>query len=99
VIFDYKFINTDELVLRIPEGLQIEYLPGAVRLDEPFGLFESTYQVEEDRITHKRTFVRRKLTIPVDQYRRLKDFYDLTAAEDNRRVILKKVSGSDKIKE
>jgi len=90
VIFDYKFINVDELTLQFPAEFQIDYLPKDVRLDEPFGLFESIYKLEEDKIIHKRVFVRRTLSVLVNEYQKLKDFYDRAAEEDNQRIILKR---------
>jgi len=99
VIFDYKFINVDELTLQIPAEFEIAHLPSDVWLDEPFGLFESIYKLEQDKIIHKRMFVRRKLLVPVDEYRKLKDFYDRAAEADNQRVMLKRRSSTDETKE
>ena len=99
VIFDYKFINVDEMIFQIPAEFEIDHMPGDVRLDEPFGLFESIYKPEDDKIIHKRVFVRRKLFVLVDEYNRLKDFYDDAAEADNQRIILKKKSGIDETKE
>ncbi|KPK99741.1 MAG: hypothetical protein AMJ91_06550 [candidate division Zixibacteria bacterium SM23_73_3] len=90
VVFDYKFINVDEVTLQIPAEFQVEHLPGAVRLDEPFGLFESIYKVEKDKIVHKRVFVRKELFIPVAEYGQLKYFYHQASGEDNKRIILKR---------
>jgi hypothetical protein len=90
VVFDYRFVNTDQLEIFIPPGFEIEYLPAAVRLDESFGSFESTYKLEGEKILHRRVFVRTKLSIPVDDYDRLKDFYDQAVAADNQRIVLKR---------
>jgi hypothetical protein len=95
VRFDYRFINQDEMVLEIPVDLEVECLPGAVRLDEPFGLFESTYELDEGRIVRKRTFVRKQLLVQVSEYPRLKEFYDRAAEEDSERIVLKKNSDQD----
>jgi len=93
VMFDYRFINQDQIRVQVPPQFEIEHLPGAVRLDEPFGLFESTYSVEQDTIIHKRLFVRRQLLVPVGQYPQLKEFYDRAAQEDAARIILRRKSG------
>lgn len=95
VVFDFKFINTDELTLQIPEGFETDYLPGAVRLDEPFGLFESTYRREKDKLTHTRVFVRRKVYVSAEQYPELKEFYDNAAEADNQTIILRENSAQD----
>ncbi|MGB2805766.1 MAG: DUF3857 and transglutaminase domain-containing protein [Candidatus Zixiibacteriota bacterium] len=95
VIFDYRFVNTDELTVSVPQVFEIEYLPGPVRLDESFGLFESTYELEGDKILHKRLFVRKELLVPVTDYDRLKDFYEQAAAADNQRIILKRIPPTD----
>ena len=95
VIFDFKFVNTDELTLQIPEGFEIDYLPGAVRLDESFGLFESTYSSEDNRIKYTRVFVRRELYVSADRYPELKEFYDNAAEADNQRIILREKGAQD----
>ena len=95
VIFDYRFVNTDELTVSVLQVFEIEYLPGPVLLDESFGLFESTYKLEGDKILHRRVFVRKKLLVPVSDYDRLKDFYDQAAAADNQRIILKRIPPTD----
>ncbi len=95
VMFDYRFVNQDDLVIQVPPDLEIEHLPGAVRLDEPFGLFESSYSVVQDTIVHKRLFVRKQLLVPLDQYGHLKEFYDRAAEEDGKRIILKRRSDWD----
>lgn len=95
VRFDYRLVNADQLKIVIPSGFEVESLPAAVRLDEPFGLFESVYEVEEDNILRKRAFVRKTLLVPVDQYARLKDFYDEAAEADNQWIILRRTSTKD----
>lgn len=95
VMFDYRFVNQDDMVIQVPPELEIEHLPGAVRLDEPFGLFESTYSVAQDTIIHKRLFMRKQLLVPPDQYDHLKEFYDRAAEEDSKRIILKRRSDAD----
>jgi hypothetical protein len=93
VIFDYRFINIDQLDIIVPQGFQVEHLPEGVRLDESFGSFESTYRMEGDKIVHKRLFVRKELFIPATEYVRLQDFYDQAAAADNQQIILIRKQG------
>ena len=95
VRFDYRFVNQDEMVLELPTDVEVEYLPGAVRLDEPFGLFESTYELEDGRIVRKRTFVRKQLLVRSSQYPRLKEFYDRAAEEDSKQIVLKRNPDQD----
>jgi hypothetical protein len=92
VLFDYRFKNEDQIRIVIPPQFEIERLPGAVRLDEPFGLFESTCSIEQDTIIHNRLFVRRQLLVPAEQYPQLKEFYDRAAQEDDARIILRRKS-------
>ncbi|UCB51809.1 MAG: hypothetical protein JSV10_07430, partial [Candidatus Zixiibacteriota bacterium] len=99
VIFDYRFVNLDELTVRVPQGFQVEHLPAPVRLDDSFGSFESTFSLEEDRILHKRVFERKELLVPVTDYDRLKGFYDLAAAADNQWIILRRELAKDEMKE
>ncbi|KPL03521.1 MAG: hypothetical protein AMJ73_06700 [candidate division Zixibacteria bacterium SM1_73] len=90
VLFDYKFSNTDEATIEIPEQFEIEFLPPNISLDETFGSFESSYEIVDDKIYHKSVFERKELFIPVEKYGQLKDFYDKVAREDNQKIILKR---------
>jgi hypothetical protein len=95
ILFDYRFINEDIMKVRIPPEFEITHLPGAVKLDQPFGLFQSTYSVNQDTLIHKRLFIRRELLIPVDGYDRLKEFYDRAAQEDSRQIMLKRKTSNN----
>jgi hypothetical protein len=95
VVFDYRFVNLDELAVSVPLGFRVEHLPAPIRLDESFGSFESIYEMEGDRIVHKRMFVRKELVIPVTEYDRLTDFYDKAAAADNQRIVLRRMPSVD----
>ena len=95
VLFDYKFSSIDEVKIDIPNQFEIEFLPPNILLDENFGLFESNYEIVENRIYHKRVFERKELFIPVEEYDHLKAFYDRVAKEDNQKIILKIPLGRD----
>jgi hypothetical protein len=95
VVFDYRFSNKDEIRISISEGLDIEFLPSNVILDEDFGFFESSYEVTDGEILHRRVFERKQLFVPVEEYEPLKEFYDRVAKEDNQKIILKIPPGRD----
>ena len=95
VLFDYKFSSIDEVKIDIPNQFEIEFLPPNVLLDENFGLFESSYEIIDNKIYHKRVFERRELFIPVEEYDHLKGFYGRVAKEDNQKIILKIPPGRD----
>ena len=89
VLFDYNFNTIDEVKIDIPNQFEIEFLPPNVLLDEDFGFFESSYEIVDNKIYHKRIFERKELFIPVEEYDQLKSFYDKVAKEDNQKIILK----------
>lgn len=95
ILFDYRFVNRDVMKVRIPPDFEIAHLPGAVKLDQPFGLFQSTYSVNQDTIIHDRIFVKKELLISSDDYVRLKEFYDRAAQEDSRQIILRRKPSGD----
>ncbi|MFQ6031921.1 MAG: DUF3857 domain-containing transglutaminase family protein [Candidatus Zixiibacteriota bacterium] len=90
VLFDYKFSSIDEVSIEIPHQFEIEFLPPNTFLDEDFGIFESSYEIKDNKIYHKRVFERKELFIPVEEYERLKKFYDRVAKEDNQKIIFKR---------
>jgi hypothetical protein len=89
IIFDFRFTNRDELIWQIHDGFEVLHLPGAVWLEEPFGLFEFSCSMEQNEIICRRNFVRRELSIPIEYYDRLQAFYEAVSEADNRRIILK----------
>jgi hypothetical protein len=95
VLFDHEFRNEDELSVRMPEGFEIDFLPPNVILNEDFGYFESSYEILDGEILHRRVFERKELFVPAEEYERLKEFYDRTAKEDNQKIILKIPPGRD----
>ncbi|MCK4386057.1 MAG: DUF3857 and transglutaminase domain-containing protein [candidate division Zixibacteria bacterium] len=95
VLFDYEFSTIDEVSIQIPNEFEIEFLPSNTLLEENFGLFESSYEIIDNRIYHKRIFERKEIFVPVEEYERLKEFYDRVAKEDNQNVILKIPPGRD----
>ncbi len=89
VLFDYEFSNIDEVSIHVPNDFEIEFLPPHILLDENFGFFESSYEIKDNWIYHKRIFERKKLLVPVEEYGPIKNFYDRVAKEDNQKIILK----------
>jgi hypothetical protein len=89
LLFDYKFSITDEIKIEILNQFEIEFLPPNIFLDENFGSFESSYEMVDNKIYHKRVFERKEIFIPIEQYDQLKGFYDRVAKEDNQKIILK----------
>ena len=48
--FDYKFVQENKLVLSVPEGYTVEYIPEAANFDNKDYGFNTTYHREGDKI-------------------------------------------------
>lgn len=51
VFSTYTFLDTDTVRIALPAGFRVEAMPAPVRVDAPFGLYESAAKLSEDGTT------------------------------------------------
>jgi transglutaminase-like putative cysteine protease len=76
--------------VKLPAGFVVDELPDAVKLDTPFGVYGTSYEVKDGQLVFKRNFVQRAITVPVAQYDSVRNFFARMRAAEQAPVVLAK---------
>lgn len=90
VHFYYAFKEIDSLVIALPEGFEIEAAPDSMKLETSFGIFKTSYCVENDSLKYLRIFDIIYNQIPVAMYGDYCSFVKKVVKNDNAKFVLKK---------
>jgi hypothetical protein len=86
VLDSLAFAETVRLTL--PEGFSVDELPDAVKLETPFGTYQTTYEIKGSELIFTRKMSQRAATIPPDQYQGVRSFYERIRAAEQSPVVL-----------
>lgn len=89
VVLDARAFN-ETVRFTLPAGFDVDELPDAVKLDTPFGVYSTSYEVKGDQLTFKRALAQRAMTIPVAQYASVRTFFEKIRAAEQAPVVLAK---------
>lgn len=76
--------------VKLPVGFEVDELPDVVKLEAPFGLYKTTYEVKNGELIFTRSLAQRATTIPADQYNTVRKFYERMRAAEQAPVVLAK---------
>ena len=79
----------DEITLVLPDGQTVEELPATVKLQTPYGDYETTCITEQQTVVLRRRLSLNKIEVPVADYEKLKKFLADIARADRSSVLLK----------
>jgi transglutaminase-like putative cysteine protease len=96
VYFDYPWESYEQVKLAIPDGFQVESLPGNTKIDRGRTTYESSSSRQGSILQLNRTMKMAAYYVPLDKYPLLKQFYELIRAGDEQQVVLKPVSSAEK---
>ncbi|HEV7474101.1 MAG TPA: hypothetical protein VGN90_08630, partial [Pyrinomonadaceae bacterium] len=81
--------NFNEIVrVKLPQGFEVDELPDPLKLDAPFGSYNTTYAVKDGELIFTRTLAQRAGTIPVAQYASVRSFFERIRAAEQSPVVL-----------
>ena len=87
VVLDaYAFSET--VSVKLPAGFDVDEMPDAIKLDAPFGSYNTTYDVKNGELVFTRTLAQRAGSIPVDQYQLVRSFFEKIRAAEQAPVVL-----------
>ncbi len=75
----------------LPAGFVVDELPDVVKLDTPYGLYTTNYEVKDGQLVFTRNFVQRTITVPVAQYDSVRSFFARMRDAEQSPVVLAKV--------
>lgn len=88
VYLKYGHQESDEFVLRIPEGYKVESLPRSGGLQTTFSSYKLSADQHGAELNLKRTFVMEGYAFPVAHYPELRNFYEFVRTNDEEQAIL-----------
>ena len=75
-------------VFTIPAGFIVDEMPDAVTLDTPFGKYKSSYAFKDGKLVYNRSMIMNRITIPVEKYAAVRDFFSKILAAEQSPVVL-----------
>ena len=76
--------------VKLPAGFEVDELPDPVKMEAPFGSYETAYQVKDGQLNFTRRMVVRAATIPVEDYTKVRGFFERIRAAEAAPVVLAK---------
>jgi hypothetical protein len=81
----------EKVVFDLPEGFDVDEIPDPVNITVPFGSYESTYEVKGRKLHYTRSFITKRISVPVDRYSIVRDFFaKMRDVEQTPVVLIKK---------
>jgi hypothetical protein len=76
--------------VKLPAGFEVDEMPDPVKMDAPFGSYETAYQVKDGQLQFTRKMVVRAATIPPEEYAKVRSFFERIRAAEAAPVVLAK---------
>jgi hypothetical protein len=89
---DMGYLDEDDITIAIPEGFEIEARPKDITLEQPFGSFTFTMQVEGAKVRIHNRLLMKSGTFPKSLFPQLSDFIRTISGIYNQKIVLKKKS-------
>lgn len=81
---------TETIKVKLPEGFEVDELPDAMRLDAPFGAYTINCAVKDGQLHFTRSLILRSAIIPVEDYAKVRGFFEKMRAAEQTPVVLAK---------
>ncbi len=88
VYYRYPYQHTDDVEIKIPEGLSVESLPKPDQADAAVGVYSCSIQTSEDVLHWRRVLSLRGVLYPVSYYSQLRLFFDMVRTGDQQQAVL-----------
>lgn len=78
-------------IYRIPEGFYISHIPENITLDIGFFSIERRFKKNKNEVMVTEIQRHRRLELPKEDYKKVKDFFDQLPAKTTQRIVLKRI--------
>ena len=90
IVMEASKFQNDTIIIKIPEGYNIENLPKAEEIESPYGYFKSNIQIKEQQIIYTQTLEIKKGRFPASEFEEMKKFYTRIETLQSGRIGFKK---------
>lgn len=91
VYFDYPWESYEQVKLALPQGFQVESVPGNTKIDRGPTNYELSALTQGSTLQLNRTMKMAAYYVALDKYPVLKQFYEQVRAGDEQQVVLKPI--------
>ena len=89
-ILDFPYEDVDSVLIKIPQGYHLEFIPERVTIDSPYGNYESQILPEDEKILYIRKCALIKGKFPASEYLDFVNFVNDIAEADKAKLVLVK---------
>jgi hypothetical protein len=82
----------DMFDITVPSGYVVDELPNPVKLESPYGLYQSETRVTGDTLHYKRTYEIKDILIPKSELSNAQSFFLKIAADERSSVVLRRAN-------
>lgn len=86
-----SYIDSDSVMITLPEGWGVEYFPGSNNIDTEFGQYSSELRQSGNQVIYTRIDKREKGTFPPEKYADYLAFVKQIVDADGQKIVLKKL--------
>ncbi|MGJ7031284.1 DUF3857 domain-containing transglutaminase family protein [Niabella hirudinis] len=90
IVFDYGFVMSDTVSIKIPPGYVAEAMPRPVAIENVFGVYAIRFELADGLVRMVRRYERNSGRFPASDYENMAAFYNTVYAADRSRIVLVK---------
>ncbi len=80
----------DSLIITIPEGYAVEYIPDNILIENEIGLYQSNIKISANQLYYTREYILKEGIYPSKNYLSIKNFFKAISEADHRKITLKR---------
>ena len=78
----------EKVTFSLPADFKVDEIPDAVNLDTAFGKYSTTYAVNNGKLVFTRSLTTKRMTVPVERYKDVRDFFTSMLNAEQAPVVL-----------
>jgi hypothetical protein len=81
---------SETIKFRLPPGFEVDELPDEVKMETPFGSYQTSYAVKDGHLNFSRRLTVKSGMIPASEYPKVRGFFEKMGAAEQSPVVLAK---------
>src|SRR5437867_2372908 len=79
---------TETVRIKLPDGFQVDELPEPLKIEEPFGSYSASHELQVGFLIFTRSLTIRRSMLPVERYSSIRSFYQKILAIEQSPAVL-----------
>jgi hypothetical protein len=78
----------ESAVFLLPSGFVVDEMPDPVKIDVPFGVYETSYEIKDGKLHYSRSMTMKRTLVPVKDYGSVREFFSKVRDAEQSPVVL-----------